>query len=584
MADNTNQVSDVTEAEIQRRVARATRPLYEEITDLRGIVSACQNDLMRQNSIISRLTGDALNFGTLIQVQNSVDPNLFRTNDEVVVVDKSSSHYNKGGRIVSGLGGGVVVDEEGCTFVKLNDGNECKFSIGLAGKEPAQIRLSQKEDGTHAIVNLDGKPWQVRGAPDLAIQVGDSIKLRPDNKSIIGKAQDFGVGPICHVVAIQDDCVEVNHKGDNYVVHNPKNIKLEEGDRIACDTGMFCIIKKLPQDARERYKISTELTTTWDDVGGLDVAKQELRDAIELPYQHPELFKYYNAEQLRGVLLYGPPGCGKSLLARVCAWSMASLHGKKSKETSYIYVKSPEILDKWIGNTEQEIRKLFERGRRHYRENGYKAILVFDEADAIMPQRGTRTSSGIADTMVPMFLGEMDGVDSKQTEENPIVLLMTNRADSLDPAITRPGRISRHIKVDRPDEKTAVDILKIHSRSVPFSDEKNKEIVLTIVATDIFSKSRLLYRINNQHDFTFGDCINGASLENIMQIAKMNALHRDMASNKKTGVTIDDLRSAVQSSYRQQRGINHNYDLQDFSEKLGIQPQNMQVDRCFGAA
>ncbi len=183
-----------------------------------------------------------------------------------------------------------------------------------------------------------------------------------------------------------------------------------------------------------------------------------------------------------------------------------------------------------------------------------------------------------------MFLGEMDGIDSKQTEENPIVMLLTNRSDILDPAVTRPGRISRHIKIERPDEMGSIDILKIHTKAIPFQDEKNRMAVLAITASDVFSKSRLLYRVNNEHDFTLGDCINGAMLENIAQIARMNALHRDLAEKTKTGVVTEDFRQAVQKVFRQQRGVNHSYDLSDFAEKLGIQAQNMTIERCFGSA
>lgn len=576
--------NEYIEREVQRRLARQVRPLNEEIVSLREIIQSCQNSLVRQHNIISRLTSEPLTFGTLLKVHGHVDPTKFKSNDEVIVTDTASPHYLKGGRVVSGTNNEPVVDAEGYVFVKLMDESEARFAIGVEGKDAAQVRLTQKEDGTFAVVNLDGKPWEVRGVPDMGMQVGDSVKVKPDTKAIVSKGYELSAGPICQVVAVLDDCIEVMHKGDKQLVYNPRGIPLEEGDRIACDPGMFCVIKKLPQDARNRYKVTAELTMTWDSIGGLDSAKQELRDALELPYQHPDLYTHYGIEPLRGVLLYGPPGCGKTLLARVAAWAMANIHGKGAVETGYIYVKSPEILNKWVGNTELEIRELFERARRHYREHGYKAILAFDEADAIMPQRGTRLTSSIADTIVPMFLGEMDGIDSKQTEENPIVVLLTNRADVLDPAVTRPGRISRHIKIERPDEMSAIDILSIHTKKIPFADEKNKMAILAVCASDVFSKTRLLYRVNNEHDFTMGDCVNGAMLENIAQIAKMNALHRDLAAGARTGVSLDDFRQAVQKTFRQARGVNHSYDLQDFAEKVGIQPQQMQVERCFGAA
>lgn len=581
---NTPDIDNHIEREVQRRLARQMRQNNEYITELRNNLQQCHNDLIRQHGIISRLTGDALTFGTLLKVHHYPDPRKFKANDEVLVIDPASPHFQKGGRIVSGLSEGPVIDDEGYVYVKMTDESEVRLSVGLEGKAPAQVRLTQKEDGTYAVVSLDGKPWEVRGVPDLDLNVGDCVKVKPDTKAIVSRGYNLTAGPICNVVSVLESSVEVMHKGDKHLVYNPRKIDLEEGDRIATDPTMFCVIEKLPRDNRHKYKIATELTQTWDDIGGLETTKQELRDALELPFQHPELFAHYDVDPLRGILLYGPPGCGKTLLARVAAWSVANTHGKKAIDSAYIYVKAPEILDKWVGNTEKEIRELFERARRHYREHGYKAILAFDEADAIMPQRGTRRSSDVSDTIVPMFLGEMDGIDDKQTRENPIVFLMTNRADVLDPAITRPGRISRHIKVERPDEMSCIDILGIHTKKMPFQDEKNRMAVLAITASDLFSKSRLLYRVNNEHDFTMGDCVNGALIENIAEIAKMNALHRDLTGGTKTGVTTEDFRNAVQKTYRQQRGINHSYDLQDFAEKLGIQPKDMQIERCFGAA
>lgn len=579
-----NDVDSHIDREVQRRLARQSRQHVDEVTELRSVIEQCKSDLVRQHNIITRLASEPLVFGQLLKVHNFVDPLCFKTNDEVLVIDCDSPHFQKGGRVISGLNNTPIVDDEGFVLVRLVDDTEVAMSIGMEGKSPAQIRLTQKKDGTYAVVQIDGKPWEVQGIPDLNLKVGDSVKIKPDNKAIIEKAYDLTSGPICHVISILDDCVEVMHKGDKFLVYNPNNLQLAEGDRIATDSNLFSVVKKLPQDARNKYKICSNLGFTWDDIGGLDSAKQELQDALELPYLHPDLFKYYDIEALRGVLLYGPPGCGKTLLARVAAWSIAKTHGKQTTDTAYIYVKAPEILDKWVGNTEREIRDLFERGRRHFRENGYKAILAIDEADAIMPQRGTRRSSDVADTIVPMFLGEMDGIDSRQTAENPIVILMTNRADVLDPAITRPGRISRHIKVDRPNETSSIDILRIHSRKVPFKSPEERDGIFAITVTDLFSKTRLLYRVNNEHDFTLGDCVNGAMLSNIAEIAKMNALHRDLDEHTKSGVVLEDFRFAVQKVFRQQKGVNHSYDLQDFAERLGIQSSNMQIERCFGAA
>jgi len=581
MADNLEQQIN---QEVQRRLGSQMRRSHEEVAELRDIIRDQNTKLVQQHSTLKRLLGEPLMFGTLLKVHNSIDPRCFKTHDTIIVCDQDSAYYQQGGAIISGLNDTPVIDEDGFCIVKLHNESEVKFSVGAEGKAPAQVRLSEKDDGTFAVVSIDGKPWEVKGIPDLSLTVGDPVKIKPDTKAIVSRGYNLTAGPVCHVVSVTDKGVEVQAKSDRVIVFNPHNFTLEEGDRVACDHGMFCIIEKLERDPRERYKLKNDLTVTWNDVGGLDIAKAELRDALELPFTQPDLFQHYGVQPLRGILLYGAPGCGKTLLARAAAAAIAAIHGKESVETGYIYVKSPEILDKWVGNSEAEIRELFERGRRHYREHGYKGILAFDEADAIMPQRGTRRSSDVSDTIVPMFLGEMDGVDEQQTKENPIVILMTNRADILDPAITRPGRISKHIKVERPTDMTAIDILAIHSRKTPFQDEKNKMAIMAIAISDLFSKGRILYRVNNEHDFTMGDAVNGAMLAALAESAKMNALHRDLSAGTKTGVTVDDFREAVKKLFRDQRGLNHSYDLQDFAESHGLQPSNIQVERCFGSA
>lgn len=571
-----NSSPNLNEQEVQRRVAAVLQQKNQEIAELRGIIADCQNTLIHQKSKIEKLTADPLLFGTLLKVQGYPDPAVYAAGDDVFVTDRNSPHYLKAGKIVR------PADANGLIIAKLTDGVEQGFFIGLQDRPPAQVQLLTKNDGTSAVVSMDGKAWEVRGIPNSGLQVGNTVKLRADNKAVVDLGNDdFNTGPICKVLAINEAGVEVFFHNDVVLVYNPHNFALEEGDRVVCDHGMFCVLRKLEKDNRQRYKVSEQLNVGWDQVGGLESAKQQLRDIIELPLLQPELFRHYKIQQSRGFLLYGPTGTGKTLLARVCACEIAKLYGKSALESGYIYVKSPELLSKWVGETEAEIRLLFEKSRKHYREHGYRAMLVFDEADAIMPQRGSRRSSDIADTMVPMFLGEMDGVDTKQTQENPIVVLLTNRADILDPAIVRDGRIDKHIKIDRPTELTAIDILDIHTKDIPFAEDRRSALALT--TADLFSKSRLLYRINGQYEFTLGDAVNGAILENLAATSKMIALHRDLRNKTQTGVKIEDMREAVKRIYTEQGGLNHNFDVSDFCEKHHLQSKDVKIDRCFGS-
>lgn len=566
------------EQEVRRRVGRETRRLHDENGQLRSVIAECRDSLVQQNQLLNQLTAEPQQYGNLLQIHNEVDPNNFRPDDEIIVSDPQSPHYQKGGKIVSGNDGAPVIDEEGFLFVKLHDDSEVRLSVGING-QPTQVRLTNKSDGTSAVVSVDGKPWEVKNVPTgLNLAVGDSVKITGQTKQIVGPGFHFAAGPICDVVTVTNVGVEVLNKTEPRLLQNPRGIELEAGDRVIADAGLFLIVERLPKEEKSRYNVTGEINVTWDDVGGLDEAKQQLRDILELPFQRPDLFDYYGVKPTSGVLLYGPPGCGKTLLARVAAWAQAQQHGQQAMEEGYRYIKSPEMLDKWVGNTEADIRRQFEWGRHFFRQHGFKAVLAFDEIDAIAPARGSHVHRTVQDSIVPMFLGEMDPLDEDDKRANPLVFFMTNRSDTLDPALTRPGRISHHIKIDRPNEIMAVKILGIHAK-MPLADEENRRGTLTITVADIFSKNRLLYRINNEHDFTMGDACSGAMLAQVAEEAKMLALHRDLDEGTTTGVKLDDLREAVERLYRRQRGINHAYDIQDFAEKKGLSSANLQVTR-----
>jgi proteasome-associated ATPase len=576
-------MNEFYEQEVQRRVQQRLgqeKKLHnDEVVELHSIIRECQSQLIKQNLELQKLLSEPLYFATILEINNIPDATVFRKGDNVVVTNSASTHFTKAGKIL-----GNVNEDTGYVLVKLSDDDETttEFCIGTQDRR-ADIKLVSKDDGTNAVLLVDGNRWQVSGVGECNYKAGDCVKILEKTKQIVALGKHNTAGPICRVVSITSNGIEIEEKGDKRLVNNANQIPLEEGDRVVVDPAFSIITSKLPQDDRKKYRLSNDSQITWADIGGLKDVIQQMRNAIELPFQQPDLYAHYKMKKEAGILLYGPPGCGKTLIARAAANALATLHGKSCVESGYTYVKSPEILDKWVGNTEAEIRNLVERGRVHYRQHGYPAILAFDEFDAIAPQQGTRRSSDISDTIVPMFLGEMDGIDEQQTKENPIFLIMTNRADILDPAITRPGRISKHIKVNRPNVDTALDILEIHCREIPFDKPDMQLSILTVAIQDFFSKSRTIYRVNGQYDFTLGDTCSGAMLAGIAEEAKVNALHRDLTNRSKTGLILDDFRLGIEKIYRQQSGMNHSFDLMDFAEQHEIQAKDLKFERYFGA-
>lgn len=363
---------------------------------------------------------------------------------------------------------------------------------------------------------------------------------------------------------------QVEFNGATRAIRFGSHIKNPEvGDRLLVDASCRVAIKNLGPD-ESKFSFQGVTGVTWDQIGGLNAAKEILKEAIELPFKFPDLYKKYNKKIVKGVLLYGPPGCGKTLLAKAAATAISSVHNQKQVDTGFIYVKGPEMLDKFVGNTEAQVRSLFARARKHQKNNGYPAIIFIDEADAILGKRDSRPGIGIESTVVPQFLAEMDGLD----ETGAMVLLATNRPNSLDSAVTRDGRIDRKVRVTRPDLAGTEEIFNLYLDKLPLAVSKKK---MAKAAADIlFSNKYVMYNLSvngSQVPFLLGNMVNGAMIAGMVDKATTIAMRKEMENKNKDsrGITIADLQEAADSIYNQNFHLNHEEEILEFTEVGNLQ-------------
>jgi proteasome-associated ATPase len=453
------------------------------------------------------------------------------------------------------------------------------------------VFLSAYEDNT-ADVFTNGRKLRVNVSPEIeldAVKRGQEVIL---NEALnVVEVCEFEVqGEVVTLKEVLEDRIRVlviARADEERVVELSQNIDVDHlraGDSLLLDAKSGHVLERLPKPEVEELILEEVPDISYEDIGGLDAQIEEIRDAVELPFLHADLFKEHKLEPPKGILLYGPPGCGKTLVAKAVANSLAkqiaARLGQDRHRSYFLNIKGPELLNKYVGETERQIRMIFQRAKEKS-EEGVPIIVFFDEMDSLFRTRGSGISSDIESTIVPQLLAEIDGVESLK---NVIVVGASNREDLIDPAILRPGRMDVKIKIERPTEDAAFDIFsKYLTAEIPLAAEEtdthgSREAAVKTIIKDTVEKmfsqdedNRFLevtYANGDKEILYFKDFASGAMIENIVRRAKKMAIKRTIAGGAK-GIRADDMLSAIHQEYKENEDLPNTTNPDDWAKISG---------------
>jgi len=452
--------------------------------------------------------------------------------------------------------------------------------------------ISFNDDNTVDIY-AQGRKMRVSIHPGITagdVHRGDEVVLN-ESFSVIGVRKSDGQGEVVTVKEVLDErrVLVYGRAEEERVVEladSLKETKLRAGDALLFDTRSNLLVEKLARQESEELVLEEVPDISYEDVGGLDSQIEQITDAVELPYLHRALFQDYELPAPKGILLYGPPGCGKTLIAKAVANSLskkvAELSGNKNVRSYFLNIKGPELLNKYVGETERQIRIVFQRAREKA-EEGMPVIIFFDEMDSLFRTRGTGISSDMESTIVPQLLAEIDGVESLR---DVIVIGATNREDLIDPAILRPGRLDVKIKIERPNAEAASQIFQryLHAELPIDADiikdlgggDRDKAVQLMIEETvaDMYlvdDANRFLevtYQGGDKEILYFKDFASGAMIENVVRRAKKLAVKREIA-NKGKGIRTEDLMESIRQEYRENEDLPNTTNPDDWARISG---------------
>ncbi len=452
--------------------------------------------------------------------------------------------------------------------------------------------LCLNDDGT-VDVFANGRKVRVAAHPELDgadLSVGAEVVLNEALSIVMARHTD-GSGEVVTLKQVLDGDRRALVQGradEERVVDIAETLwgtRLRPGDALLMESRSGMLLEKLDRPEVEQLVLEEVPDVSYGDIGGLDGQIEQITDAVEMPFLHKDLFDEYQLPAPKGILLYGPPGCGKTLIAKAVANSLAKKVAEvsdKKAQSFFLNVKGPELLNKYVGETERQIRLIFERAREKS-EEGWPVIVFFDEMDSLFRTRGTGISSDMESTVVPQLLAEIDGVEALS---NVIVIGASNREDLIDPAILRPGRLDVKIKIDRPNEEAAKAIFSRYlSADIPIAESvwadtgggelaKGLDIMIEGAVSEMYRTDEdnqfleVTYQNGDKEIMYFKDFASGAMIENIVRRSKKLAIKRILDGGE-PGICAEDITISIAQEYREHEDLPNTTNPDDWAKISG---------------